>query len=163
MSKIKGPRKSPIAEIRLKIAETLKQLNRTVVEDDEPVYFTHLPVGHIYPKFTREVAEIKNDATYPKCFIVSDEGSFERLPAGQKHNKYDFLILFFAKSIKAGDDPDIEAENFAADLEKLFDRNDTLGGTVQDVVCQGYTTSSGFTFPEGVCVCQISVETYSNG
>jgi hypothetical protein len=125
-------------------------------------YSTDLVSKNVFKVYAPARLQDKSDGSYPKAFIVTDNGTRTRLAASQKDRVTNFLVVFVGKVVAKGADNDPLATealafNFVDDLEKACDANDTLYGFVFNVEMTNFTTDSGFTYPEAVAVCHVQV------
>jgi hypothetical protein len=115
----------------------------------------------VYKYFNANLIKNQADSTYPKVFVVADQGTREQAISGTKNQHLEYLVIFVGKLTKPK--PTAEevaklAEDFVEDLDKAIDQHDTLNGTVQRAQMTVFAIDGGFTYPESVAVCHVEIE-----
>lgn len=121
---------------------------------------TLMPPAHVHRAMTSAVNE-KTDDSYPLVVIATDGGKVKQGVSRTKYKLTSFDIIFFAKKIPGGVydiDPEIQAENFIDDLEKMIDNDTTLGNLIDNYQLTEWTTDAGFADPEGLVWAKLAVE-----
>ena len=116
---------------------------------------------HVFATYDTKMIEDQSDSSYPKFFVVTNKGDRIQSIGETEDRDTDFLVVAITKSLSNDVTASILADmvdDMVDDLDRLFNLNDTLGGTVHKVTLNGFTTDSGFTFPEGVVVAYVKVE-----
>lgn|SRR3990167_8067544 len=121
-------------------------------------YSTNLPDDHIYDVFDPDKVADKDDTTYPKAFLVSDDGTYQKMPANRIRRQNNYSLIVIVKTLATGLAASEKIELLIEDVEDLLLSDDTLGNLVQDISLTRFITDSGYAAPEGAAVFKIKVD-----
>lgn len=146
---------------------TIKQLRGALVASIKLIktangYVTNTVDARVYDCYNQKKVEDKTDASYPKIFVIVENGVRVPLVSSIKKRDTNFLVVFISKQLTSSATPEATAdiaEDFVDDMEKLSDRNSRLQVSGQSVefTLNDFTTDSGFNFPEAVAICRVSL------
>jgi hypothetical protein len=125
------------------------------------------PPERVFEIFTPAHQAQTNDGDYPKCFILLDGGAEDYLPA-ERAELEDYLTVIFVlryDGVPYGEplpSPDLPASDLVLpvvhEFRQFIRRNFNLGGLVNCIKLNEWTTDSGFTYPESTAVISLTVK-----
>lgn len=141
-----------------RINEILTELVAVFAILRSPAYQTHFPQGNVHPCFSQDFLKKQDDRSYPKAFIILDEGDNSLMPSSVIDKKLAFTgIVVVKQRTKAEKSPDAQLAQFIDDIEKALYNSSNLSALCDTVVLSDFSFDSGYAYPEGVCVFRIEV------
>ncbi len=138
------------------IKDALASLIASMTEAGD--YYMDVDATHVFKQFNQTTVSNKADDSYPKFFVLVESGDNAKEPAGRVAKHLSIWIVAIVKKILEEDDaPNVQMEALAEDFEKLLTANDTLNGTVEDVVLKRYKLDAGELAPEGAGVFELDI------
>jgi hypothetical protein len=124
-------------------------------------YSFNLPDVNIVGNFDPKFEDRKDDENYPTAMLILDDGTNADLPSRKKDKSLVFLLVLVDKTFLQPDGETYDAPS-EQKAEKMLDavdlltaKNPTLGNTVEQCSIEGFTTDSGYTFPEATSVIRL--------
>ncbi len=115
---------------------------------------------HFYSITSPEFKLRRDDASYPKFFIVTADGETDHGVSGTNEKILGFEIIAVVKAITDAQDSQGMIETFIEDIEKRIASDHTLGGVVTSAEVKGFATDGGAAAPEGVVVIAVETRRY---
>src|SRR5688572_13140628 len=140
------------AEVRAALVACIKTIQKS------SGYANDVEASHVYPKWSQQIADAQDDNLYPKIFVVMETGNDNRLIGDNARLELDFAVVVIVKKIKTTDDPQVMADSFLDDFEKMIKLQGTLNGTVHDVSLPNFAVDGGALDPEGAVVVRLHTE-----
>jgi len=140
---------STLAQVKAAMVNALKWIKTS------NGYINNLPDANVYSRYNTTVISDTQDALYPKILVFPVGGDNEQRVSMQADRFIDFAIIIIVKVVSSSDDPCAMIEAYNEDLEKVFNEQNTLFGTVHNVGIESFAVDGGAIYPEGALIMRV--------
>lgn len=140
------------SEVRDQLVKMLGEISRA------QGYKTDFIPEKIYKWWDANIANSDKDATFPKTFVILDQGAIGQGIGGDNTDYLSFYIVHVVKRIAKTDKPQEMLEDILADYKRFFKLNRSLGGFVQTADLVEFATDGGSLDPEGTLAIRVKTE-----